>query len=40
MVSPVNTRSQRFRLSTGFQPVPLEGWDGPGEDRIRFSYAL
>ncbi|MEV5880540.1 GNAT family N-acetyltransferase [Streptomyces sp. NPDC052101] len=56
VVSPVNTRSQRFHLSVGFQPVPLDeaagaggaaaelpvwkDWDGPGEDRIRFSYAL
>ncbi|PSM39757.1 GNAT family N-acetyltransferase [Streptomyces dioscori] len=72
VVSPGNTRSQRFHLATGFEPVPLpsagppdtkrlpdtggptdtkdladtEGlpvwkdWDGPGEDRVRFSYAL
>ncbi|MEU6028367.1 GNAT family N-acetyltransferase [Streptomyces tauricus] len=60
VVSPGNTRSQRFHLATGFEAIPLpsagppEGestadtdglpvwkdWDGPGEDRIRFSYAL
>ncbi|MFD6286998.1 GNAT family N-acetyltransferase [Streptomyces sp. NPDC060205] len=78
VVSPGNTRSQRFHLATGFEAIPLpsagppdtrnvmdtqgpaaaeglaavegladtEGlpvwkdWDGPGEDRVRFSYAL
>ncbi|MGW7279647.1 N-acetyltransferase family protein [Streptomyces sp. NPDC054844] len=60
VVSPVNTRSQRFHLTVGFLPVSLpdtddaqdptsgtgrelpvwQDWDGPGEDRIRFRYAL
>lgn len=41
VTSPVNTGSVAFHRSLGFEAAePSEGYDGPGQDRVRFTKRL